>query len=95
MPTGGILPIDIDPIQPQILHQGDRTLGELGSALGRPDRSGKMIPIAPATNGQHHFHLSIALLEQEQLLDATVYVRPGVVPRIVGVMLVGVGPRVG
>lgn len=51
--------------------------------------------VGPSTNGQEDLEIAVALLLQEQLLDAPVDVVSHIVPRVIGIVLVGIRPRIG
>jgi hypothetical protein len=51
--------------------------------------------VGPAADGEEDFELAVLLLLQEELLQAAVDVGADIVPRVVGIVLVGVGPGVG
>lgn len=49
--------------------------------------------ICPSTNRQYHFKMPVFLLEEEKLLDTSIYIVPLVIPRVAWVMLRGVMAR--
>lgn len=80
---GGILPIDVDAVEAEVLDELDAALGEaLAAGWGggwRVEVFGR-VGVRPAADGEEHFEVAVALLEQEELLDAAVDVGAHVVP---------------
>jgi len=80
---GGILPVDVDAVEAEVLDELDAALGEaLAAGWGggwRVEVFGR-VGVRPAADGEEHFEVAVALLEQEELLDAAVDVGAHVVP---------------
>lgn len=67
-------------VQSQIQHQPSSRFSKLGSSRIGARRLGKVGRVGPATDGKQDLQLAVALLEQEQLLDASIDIGPDVVP---------------
>lgn len=79
-------------IKPQIQNQPRRRLREFGPPLIRAGRLRKVGRVGPATDRKQDLQPAVPLLEQEQLLDAPVYIGAGVIPRVTGIVFFNVGP---
>ena len=94
---GGILPVDVDAVEAEVLDELDAALGEaLAAGWGggwRVEVFGR-VGVRPAADGEEHFEVAVALFQQEELLDAAVDVGAHVVPRVAGVVLFDVGPGI-
>lgn len=87
----GVLPVNINTVEAPVLDERDGRLGKvLAVGVGACSRREVCGP-GPAANGKHDLELAVGLLELVELLDAAVDVGADVVPRVVGVVLVGVG----
>jgi hypothetical protein len=90
-----VLPIDVDAIKATVLQQLHAAVGKRLAALGSRGGLGKVGGVGPAANAQEHLHVAVPLFEEVELLDAAVHIVAGVIPRVSGVVLVRVGPRIG
>jgi len=90
----GIFPVDIDPIETKVLDKGECGGGEFCTGDSGGCREGEVRGIGPAADGEKSFETAVALLEEVELLEGTVDVVAWVVPRVGGVVFVGVGPGV-
>lgn len=84
------LPVDIDPIESQVLEKLHSRSRKLLPTSRGASRACKLLPVRPPSNRQQGFHVPVLLLQQIHLLDAPVNVVPLVIPRIVREMLVRV-----
>ena len=88
------LPININPIKTQILDKINSRSSKCRTARLRAQRTSEIGRISPSTNRQQNLQIPITLLQQEQLLDAAVDIVPLVIPRVGGIVLVGIGPGI-
>ena len=88
--VGGVLPINIDAIETQVLHKLNSAAGEHCAARGRRSGWSKVWRISPSTNTEQGLHLSVGLLEKVKLFDAAIHIGTDIIPGVGGVVLVGV-----
>lgn len=90
----GVLPIDIDAVKAQIKYKLCSRLSESLSSSFCAGRLCKVGRVSPATNGNEHFQFPVLFLEQVELLDAAVGIGTLIIPRVGGVVFIGVSPAV-
>ena len=93
----GILPVDVDAVEAQVLDQLDAAVGERLAALRCRSRGVEvllLVGICPATNRKKDFQVAVLLLEKIELLQIPVEVVALVVPRVALVVDLDVGPFV-
>lgn len=81
-------------IKTQVLQDGDSGARKLGSARSCASRCSKVGRVCPATDGQQHLHLAVALLQEVELLGAPIHVGADIVPRVRRVVLLKIGVRI-
>lgn len=89
-----VLPVDVEPVEAEVLEQLHGRLGEALAAGGRRGGRGEVGAVGPAADGEQDLEVAVALLEEVELLDAAVDVGADVVPGVARVVLLDVGPAV-
>lgn len=89
------LPVDIQPIKPEVLHQIDSRRRKLLSTRISAQRASKVARVSPASNREEDLEIPVLLLQQEELLDASIHVVADIVPRVAGEVLLDVRPGIG
>jgi len=89
-----VLPININPVEPQVLNKLYTRARELGTAGSSRCRLGEVSRVRPPPNGEDCLEFAVALLEKVELLDAAVDVVTRIVPGVGRVVLLEVRVRV-
>jgi hypothetical protein len=82
-------------IKTKVLQNLNGAACKLGTTPSRRSRLRKVGRVRPATDGKEDLQLAVLLLLKIQLLRASIDVGANIVPRVGGVVLVGVRPGVG
>lgn len=92
--VGGVLPIDVDAVKAEVFEKGYRGAGKVLAAGGGGGGLGKVGGVGPAADGEEGLELAVFLLEEEELLDATVDVGANIVPGVCWVVFLEVSVSV-
>jgi len=90
----GIFPVDVKAIKAQIRQDLYRTACKLGPAICGRGWLSKVGRVRPPTYRQEHLQVAVALLLEKQLFGAPIDVGTNIVPRVVRVVLVSIGPGI-
>ncbi len=82
-------------IQSKIKNKSSSRVGKSCPTVRSASRASKVGRVRPAADGDQDFQLAMFLLQQEQLLDATVDIVASLIPRVISVVLLDIRPAVG
>lgn len=68
----GNIPVDINPVEPQVLDKLYARAREFGTVGRRCCCLGEAARVRPPPNGEERLELAVSLLEEVELLDAAV-----------------------
>lgn len=88
------LPVNIQPIKPQIRKQAHCRGSKLLPSRISAERSGKVARVSPSPDRQKDLEVAVLLLQQEELLDTSIDIVSDIVPRITGEVLLDIGPGI-